>query len=106
MVTKRNTVSRSKSSKKAPVKAQTKRIKVTRQADFLSTEEHQWFKDYHAYTNYIGAASLYLKDNFLLRKPLAKDDIKERILGHWGTVPGLNFIYAHASFLVAKHKQK
>lgn len=72
----------------------------------LSEEQLQWFKDYHAYTNYMGAAMLYLKDNFLLRRPLEKNDIKDRILGHWGTVPGLNFIYAHVSFLVAQHKQK
>lgn len=77
-----------------------------RSSTFLSAEELRWFKDYHAYTNYIGAASLYLKDNFALRRKLQKEDIKERILGHWGTVPGLNFIYAHASFLMNKHKQK
>jgi len=69
-------------------------------------EQLQWFKDYHAYTNYIGASMLYLKDNFLLRRSLSRTDIKERILGHWGTVPGLNFIYANAAFLVAKYQQK
>jgi xylulose-5-phosphate/fructose-6-phosphate phosphoketolase len=75
-------------------------------SSFLSSEELSWFKDYHAYTNYIGASMLYLKDNFVLRRKLTKNDIKDRILGHWGTVPGLNFIYAHASFLTNKHKQK
>lgn len=77
-----------------------------RSSNFLKADELQWFKDYHAYTNYIGAAALYLKDNFLLRRPLAKDDIKDRVLGHWGTVPGLNFIYAHASFLMKKYQQR
>ncbi len=88
------------------VKKSIRRAAERKAGDFLNAEELQWFKDYHAYTNYMGAAMLYLKDNFLLRRPLAKDDIKERILGHWGTVPGLNFIYAHASFLVKKYRQE
>jgi phosphoketolase len=79
--------------------------KLRNRVIYLETDR-QWFKDYHAYTNYIGAASLYLKDNFLLERPLKEDDIKERILGHWGTVPGINFIYAHVNYLVAKHKQQ
>jgi len=86
------------------VKTKTKTIKKAR--PFLTMEQLQWFKDYHAYTNYIGASMLYLKDNFLLRRSLSRTDIKERILGHWGTVPGLNFIYANAAFLVAKYQQK
>lgn len=73
---------------------------------FLTPDQLAWFKDYHAYTNYIGASALYLKENFLLRKPLEKAHIKERILGHWGTVPGLNFIYAHMNFLVSRYHQK
>ncbi len=63
-----------------------------------------WFPKYLRYVNYIGAAQLYLKDNFLLERPLRKEDIKERILGHWGTVPGLSFIYAHLNYLICKHK--
>jgi len=62
-----------------------------------------WFKKYHRLVNYIGAAQLYLKDNFLLERPLRSSDIKDRILGHWGTVPGLNFIYEHFNFLISKH---
>ncbi|MGL5830740.1 MAG: phosphoketolase [Candidatus Altimarinota bacterium] len=81
-------------------------VKKAKKQSYLSESDRQWFKDYHAYTNYIGAASLYLKDNFLLERPLKEDDIKERILGHWGTVPGINFIYAHVNYLVAKHKQQ
>lgn len=92
--------------KKAKNSAKTVAVSKRNGGNFLSSEELQWFKDYHSFTNYIGAAALYLKDNFLLKRPLEKADIKERILGHWGTVPGLNFIYSHASFLVAKHKQK
>lgn len=62
-----------------------------------------WLDKYLRYVNYLGAAQLYLKDNFLLRRPLSPDDIKDRILGHWGTVPGLNFIYAHLNYLICKH---
>ncbi len=45
--------------------------------------------------NFLGAAQIYLLDNPLLRRPLTRDDIKPRLLGHFGTVPGLNLIYAH-----------
>ncbi len=86
------------------VLSKTKTVKNTKK--FLTAEQLQWFKDYHALTNYIGASTLYLKDNFLLKRPLSKADIKERILGHWGTVPGLNFIYAHANFLIKRYQQK
>jgi xylulose-5-phosphate/fructose-6-phosphate phosphoketolase len=64
-----------------------------------------WLEKYMRYVNYLGAAQLYLKDNFFLQKPLKKEDIKERILGHWGTVPGLNFFYAHLNYLICKHKK-
>src|SRR5437879_13049285 len=50
--------------------------------------------------NYIGAAQLYLKDNALLREPLRAEYIKARLLGHWGTQPGLNLIYAHLNRLI------
>lgn len=53
--------------------------------------------------NYLSAAQLYLKDNFLLERELKVSDIKPRILGHWGTVPGLNFIYANLDILVKRH---
>ena len=45
--------------------------------------------------NYLSACQLYLLDNPLLEKPLSEDDIKKKIVGHWGTVPGQNFIYTH-----------
>jgi xylulose-5-phosphate/fructose-6-phosphate phosphoketolase len=50
--------------------------------------------------NYIGAAQLYLRDNALLRSPLKPENIKARLLGHWGTQPGLNLIYAHLNRLI------
>ncbi len=50
--------------------------------------------------NYLGAAQIYLQDNCLLEAPLRPEHIKERLLGHWGTVPGINFIYAHLNRLI------
>jgi len=45
--------------------------------------------------NYLSVGQIYLLDNPLLRRPLSRDDVKPRLLGHWGTTPGLNFLYAH-----------
>lgn len=56
-------------------------------------------------TNYLSVAQIYLQDNFLLERPLTSDDIKPRLAGHWGTCPGINFVYAHLNYLVKKHKQ-
>jgi xylulose-5-phosphate/fructose-6-phosphate phosphoketolase len=53
--------------------------------------------------NYLSAAQLYLRDNPLLRRPLAPEDVKRKIVGHWGTCPGQNFIYAHLTSLVRRH---
>lgn len=64
----------------------------------------KWMEKYRRYCDYMSAAMLYLKDNFFLEKKLSPDHIKSRILGHWGTVPGLNFIYANLDYLIWKHK--
>ena len=61
-------------------------------------------KQYVRAANYISAAQIYLIDNFLLKKPLSFDDIKPRLLGHWGTCPGINFIYAHLNRLIKTNK--
>jgi len=45
--------------------------------------------------NYLAVGQIYLLDNPLLREPLTRDHVKPRLLGHWGTTPGLNLIYAH-----------
>ena len=45
--------------------------------------------------NYLSIGQIYLQGNPLLRHRLSRDDIKPRLLGHWGTTPGLNFLYAH-----------
>jgi xylulose-5-phosphate/fructose-6-phosphate phosphoketolase len=53
--------------------------------------------------NYLSVGQIYLKDNPLLDRPLSSDDIKPRLLGHWGTTPGLNFIYTHLNRLIVEH---
>src|SRR5438552_783422 len=47
--------------------------------------------------NYLSVGQIYLLDNPLLREPLAAEHVKPRLLGHWGTTPGLNFLYVHLS---------
>ncbi|MFI5274111.1 MAG: phosphoketolase [Ktedonobacterales bacterium] len=58
---------------------------------------------YRRATNYLAAAEIYLQDNFLLERPLQPGDIKPRLLGHWGTSPGINLIYAHLNRLILRH---
>src|SRR5690348_17070324 len=53
--------------------------------------------------NYLSVGQIYLFDNPLLEKPLDKKHIKPRLLGHWGTTPGLNFIYAHLNRVIKQH---
>ncbi len=55
-----------------------------------------------ARANYLSVGRIYLLDNPLLREPLALEHIKPRLLGHWGTTPGLNFIYAHLNRLITE----
>src|SRR5579864_6418150 len=69
----------------------------------LSSEE---LRNMHAYwraANYVSVGQIYLLKNPLLREPLKLEDIKPRLLGHWGTTPGLNFIYVHFNRLIKKH---
>jgi len=54
-------------------------------------------------TDYLSAAQIYLQSNFLLKKPLTANDIKPRLLGHWGTCPGINFTYAHLNRAIITH---
>jgi xylulose-5-phosphate/fructose-6-phosphate phosphoketolase len=53
--------------------------------------------------NYLSVGQIYLLDNPLLKKPLKREHIKPRLLGHWGTTPGLNFIYAHLNRIIKAH---
>ncbi len=63
------------------------------------------FEKYHRAANYLTAAQIFLQDNFLMQRDLTFDDVKPRLLGHWGSGPGVNFVYAHLSNLVKRHNQ-
>src|SRR5699024_1160572 len=56
--------------------------------------------------NYLSVGQIYLRDNPLLRRPLQREDIKPRLLGHWGTTPGLTFVYAHANRAIRRRGLK
>ena len=58
---------------------------------------------YFRASNYLSACQLYLLDNPLLKRPLKIEDIKRNIVGHWGTVPGQNFIYVHLNRIIKKY---
>lgn len=58
---------------------------------------------YFRVSNYLAACQLYLIDNPLLKRPLEYKDIKKKIVGHWGTVPGQNFIYTHLNRIIKKY---
>ncbi len=62
-------------------------------------------KKYHRAANYIAAAQIYLQNNVLLHQPLTHENIKPRLLGHWGTSPGINFVYANLQRLITETNQ-
>lgn len=70
----------------------------TLSADLLRKMDAYWRA-----ANYLSVGQIYLYDNPLLKKPLALTHIKPRLLGHWGTTPGLNFIYVHLNRAIKKH---
>ena len=69
----------------------------------LSAAELHALDAYWRAANYLSVGQIYLLDNPLLREPLSLDHIKPRLLGHWGTTPGLNFIYAHLNRVIERH---
>lgn len=70
------------------------------------TEEYLKKMDrYWDAVNYLAAGQLYLLDNPLLREPLTMEHVKKKIVGHWGTVPGQNFIYVHLNRVIKKYDQ-
>src|SRR3989440_3558094 len=68
----------------------------------VSQEELARMHRYWEAANYLTVAQIYLQDNPLLRDPLRPEQIKPRLLGHWGTSPGLNLVYAHLNRLVTR----
>jgi xylulose-5-phosphate/fructose-6-phosphate phosphoketolase len=69
----------------------------------LSPKELDLMNAYWRAANYLSVGQIYLLDNPLLRKPLKREHIKPRLLGHWGTTPGLNFIYVHLNRLIKNY---
>jgi xylulose-5-phosphate/fructose-6-phosphate phosphoketolase len=69
----------------------------------LSPEELRKVHAYWRAANFISVGQIYLYANPLLREPLSLKHVKPRLLGHWGTTPGLNFIYVHLNRLIQKH---
>ena len=61
----------------------------------LETDELRKINRYWEACNYLSMGMIYLKSNPLLREPLTSDQVKERLLGHWGSSPGLSFVYVH-----------
>ena len=69
----------------------------------LTAEEVAKLHEYWFAANYLTVGQIYLRDNPLLERPLSNEDIKPRLLGHWGTTAGLNFIYTHLNRLIQRH---
>lgn len=69
----------------------------------MDKTELQKINAYWWASNYLAAGQLYLLDNPLLRRPLTRADVKKKIVGHWGTVPGQNFVYVHLNRVIKKY---
>ncbi len=72
-------------------------------ARVLLKDEIDQIDAYWRAANYLSVGQIYLRDNPLLKEPLKAEHIKRRLLGHWGTTPGLNFIYAHLNRVIRKN---
>ncbi|MGK2923142.1 MAG: hypothetical protein ACSLE4_10215, partial [Methyloceanibacter sp.] len=68
----------------------------------LSSDLIQKMDAYWRATNYLSVGQIYLYDNPLLKIPLKIEHVKPRLLGHWGTTPGLNFIYVHLNRVISE----
>ena len=69
----------------------------------MNKEELLLLDKYFRACNYLSVGELYLLDNPLLKRKLTKDDIKKKLVGHWGTVPGQNFVYTHLNRIIKKY---
>jgi xylulose-5-phosphate/fructose-6-phosphate phosphoketolase len=69
----------------------------------LAEQELRRMDAYWRAANYLSVGQIYLYNNPLLREPLTINDVKPRLLGHWGTTPGLNFIYVHLNRVIKAH---
>jgi len=87
-------------SKKKPTAADTNTVLT---AERLSSDELRKMDAYWRACTYLAAGMIYLRSNPLLRQPLKPEHIKKRLLGHWGTSPGLSFMYVHLNRLINKY---
>jgi len=69
----------------------------------MSDTERVLMDSYWRAANYLSVGQISQLDNPLLRRPLTRDDVKPRLLGHWGTTPGLNFIYVLLTRVIKAH---
>ena len=69
----------------------------------MDASERRAIDGYWRAANYLTAGQIYLLDNPMLRRPLRPEDVKPRLLGHWGTSPGLNFVYAHMNRAIVRY---
>ncbi|MBK8891559.1 MAG: phosphoketolase family protein [Dechloromonas sp.] len=76
---------------------------MTSPATLLDTEELERMNAWWRAANYLSVGQIYLLANPLLKEPLSRAHIKPRLLGHWGTTPGLNFIYVHMNRAIRQH---
>jgi xylulose-5-phosphate/fructose-6-phosphate phosphoketolase len=78
-------------------------ISINTQAEIVSDEMLQKMNAYWRAANYLSVGQIYLHQNPLLREPLKPENIKNMLLGHWGTTPGQNFIYVHLNRIIKKY---
>ena len=80
-----------------------KKLNDALNAQTICDDELKLIDAYWRASNYLAACQLYLRDNPLLKEPLKAEHIKKKIVGHWGTVPGQNFIYTHLNRVINKY---
>ncbi|WP_459723502.1 phosphoketolase family protein, partial [Actinophytocola sp. KF-1] len=73
---------------------------TTTETTTLDQDELRLLDAYWRAANYLSVGQIYLLDNALLTEPLRREHVKPRLLGHWGTTPGLNFLYAHLNRVI------
>jgi xylulose-5-phosphate/fructose-6-phosphate phosphoketolase len=75
-------------------------VSLTESSSLLDPDELNKIDAYWRAANYLSVGQIYLLDNPLLKDPISPKDVKKRLLGHWGTTPGLNFIYVHLNRMI------
>ena len=79
---------------------------ITETGTGLTGTDIEMLDAYWRAANYLSVGQIYLLDNPLLREPLRPEHVKPRLLGHWGTTPGLNLLYTHLNRLIRAHDQE